>query len=184
MNANGQPRQYNGLARLLHWSVALLVFGLFALGYWMRTLDYYSAWYQRAPELHTSLGMVLVVLILVRLAWRAMTRTPAALPHSRLEALAGHAAHLALYVLLIVMGITGYVFATADGKPISVFGAFELPPLIQSKVAGDLAGDVHEWAAYAIVGLAVVHALAALKHHFIDRDDTLRRMTSGVTPRE
>jgi cytochrome b561 len=73
--------------------------------------------------------------------------------------------------------ISGYLISTADGRPISVFGWFEVPALITGiPNQEDRAGDVHFYAAWALVILAALHALAAFKHHLIDRDDTLRRM--------
>src|SRR5690606_41109935 len=85
--------------------------------------------------------------------------------------------------------LSGYRISTADGRPISVFGWFEMPALITGiPRQEDVASDVHFYAAWALIILAGLHALAALKHHFIDRDDALRRMfgraKSRLTPRD
>ena len=170
---------YGPLGRVLHWVMAVLVFGLFALGYWMRTLGYYDPWYQRAPDLHRSLGVVLIALLILRIGWRLTTAQPVPLSKNRLERVLGHGAHFALYMLMCALVITGYLFATGDGKPLSVFGWFGLPSVLKSKPVADIAGNIHEWLAYGIIALAVLHMLAALKHHFIDRDDTLRRMVKA-----
>ncbi len=171
---------YGLTARLLHWVMAGQVLGMFALGYWMRTLDYYSPWYQRAPELHKSFGVIFLVLVIARVFWRLTHHQPPALAHNVFERRIAQVAHFALYALLLAMVITGLLFATGDGKPLSAFGLFELPSLFKNKPVADFAGDVHQWLAYSILGLAFVHMAGALKHHFIDRDDTLRRMVRAV----
>lgn len=91
--------------------------------------------------------------------------------------LAAHAAHGLLYALLFVAMVSGYLISTADGSSISVFGWFEVPSVTgQVKGMEDVAGSIHYWSTWAIVVLAGLHALAALKHHFVDRDRTLLRM--------
>ena len=184
MNDSSTIDGYGFGARAVHWLMAIMVLGMFALGYWMRTLGYYDPWYQRAPELHKSIGVILIGLLLVRIWWRARTLQPAPLGVNRLEIGAAHAVHMLLYLLLTAMAITGYLFATGDGKPLSIFGWIDLPSLLKSKSVADFAGMVHEWLAYGIISIAALHMLAALKHHFIDRDETLRRMVkaSPVNP--
>jgi len=85
--------------------------------------------------------------------------------------------HWLLYSLLIALLLSGYLISTADGKPVSVFGWFSLPASFSGAgEQADLAGNIHLWLAWSIVVLSVLHGLAALKHHFIDRDITLKRM--------
>jgi cytochrome b561 len=85
--------------------------------------------------------------------------------------------HKALYALLFTVMISGYLISTADGRAISVFNIFELPALPWSiENQEDIAGDIHFWLACFLVGFASLHALAALKHHFIEKDHTLKRM--------
>ena len=163
---------------LLHWLSALAVFGMFGLGWWMVGLDYYSSWYRTAPDLHKGIGLLLLAVTLLRLLWRLVNPRPATLPeHGPLTRLAAHAGHWLLYLLLFGVLISGYLISTADGRGIDVFGLFQVPALISGLPRqGDIAGQVHEILAWSLVILAVLHALAALKHHFIDRDATLRRM--------
>ncbi len=170
--------RYGGVSVLLHWATAALVVGLFGLGLWMTSLSYYDPWYRTGPWLHKGIGVVLVALLLLRLVWRAVNRGPAPEPgHSRLERVAARVAHLALYGLLFAVATAGYLISTADGRPLEVFGWFEIPALVTGiPNQEDLAGEVHYWLAVGLVSLAGVHALAALKHHFLDRDRTLRRM--------
>ncbi|PXX89875.1 cytochrome B [Marinobacter vulgaris] len=162
----------------MHWLVAVAVFGLFGLGYWMVGLSYYDDWYRTAPDIHRSVGILLLIVMVLRLAWRLANPVPRPLPnHSRFEVLAAHSAHLLMYVLVFVAMISGYLISTADGSSISVFDWFEVPS-VTGRIKGmeDIAGLVHYWATWALVVLAGLHGLAAIKHHLIDRDDTLRRM--------
>lgn len=173
---------YGFISVLLHWLVAVAVFGLFGLGLWMTGLDYYSSWYRTAPDLHKGIGIVLFAVMLIRVAWRFGSAGPAPLAaHGRLVHLATRLAHGALYLGLFAVMISGYLISTADGRPISVFGLFAVPALpVAIPRQEDVAGAVHAYLAWALIGLAALHALAALKHHFIDRDPTLRRMFGRV----
>lgn len=169
---------YGWIAIVLHWLVAVAVIGLFALGLWMVDLDYYDPWYKQGPDLHKGIGVLLFLVMLVRLVWRLSNPTPADEPGvSAWERLAARLAHGLLYLLLFALMISGYLISTADGRAIEVFGLFGVPATL-SGIDGqeDLAGDVHWVLALSLIILAGVHALAALKHHFIDRNRTLKRM--------
>lgn len=170
--------RYGLVSVVLHWLVALAVFGLFALGFWMVGLSYYDPWRQSAPDLHKSIGIVLFAVMLLRVLWRLFNPAPAALAsHGQLTRLASKLGHGALYFGLFGVMISGYLISTADGRGISVFGWFEVPASVTSiPNQGDVAGLIHEYLAWAIVIFAVLHGLAALKHHFIDRDRTLLRI--------
>jgi len=120
--------------------------------------------------------MLLLFATLLRLAWRFVNPTPAA-HGSRLERLAAHLGHLLIYVLLLVVMVSGYLISTARGRGISVFDWFEVPALISRLPNQEtIAGEIHWYAALALMVLAAGHVLAALKHHFLDRQDTLTRM--------
>lgn len=169
---------YGLISIALHWLVAVAVFGLFGLGYWMVGLDYYSGWYKSAPDLHKSIGILLFAVMLGRMLWRWLSPAPASLAnHSRLTRLGAKFGHTFLYLGLFVLMLAGYLISTADGRGIEVFGWFEVPATLTS-IANqeDVAGLVHEYLGWTLVIFAAIHALAALKHHFIDRDRTLTRM--------
>ena len=178
MQWRNTPSRYGLISIALHWLVALTVFGLFALGYWMVGLDYYSGWYKTAPELHKSIGILLFVVMLGRMLWRRISPPPASLPeHDRLTRLGARCGHAFLYLGLFVLMLSGYLISTADGRGIGVFGLFAVPATITGiPNQEDVAGLVHEYLGWALVIFAALHALAALKHHFIDRDRTLSRM--------
>ena len=169
---------YGLVAKALHWLSAITIIGLFALGLWMVELSYYDDWYVTAPHYHNSIGILLALAMVARLLWRSANRQPD-MPDSlsTFEKCSAHIAHWLLYALIFVMIISGYLIPTADNRAIDVFNWFSVPALgsfIDHQE--DIAGDIHEWCAYGLIALASVHALAALKHHFIDKDSTLRRM--------
>jgi len=169
---------YGWLTITLHWLSAIIIFSLFALGFWMVDLTYYDAWYKEAPHLHKSIGICLLFLMVFRFIWRKKQVQPEALKtHSPIERKAGHAVHILLYVLFFLIAVSGYLISTADGRGIEVFQLFTVPgfgSFIDDQE--DIAGVVHEYLAYSLIALALLHALAACKHHFIDKDITLKRM--------
>jgi cytochrome b561 len=172
------PSGYGTIAIALHWLVAVTVVCLFLLGLWMVDLTYYDPWYRRAPDIHKGVGILLFLTMLVRLGWRFGNTVPRDEPSmSAWERLAAHTTHRMLYLLLFALMISGYLISTADGRPIQVLGLFSVPALVTGiPDQADVAGKVHWYLAITVVCLASVHALAALKHHFLDKDRTLRRM--------
>ncbi|AFT72508.1 Nickel-dependent hydrogenases b-type cytochrome subunit superfamily [Alloalcanivorax dieselolei B5] len=184
MKWRNDDQRYGVVTVGLHWLVALVVFALFGLGLYMVELGYYHPWYRSAPHWHRSIGLLLLATVLVRLIWRVLSPPPKAPEqHHAWERIGAGLAHWALYLLLLVAMISGYLISTADGAPIQVFNWFSVPSLTGRRSGlEDLAGAVHYWATWAVIVLAALHALAALKHHFIDRDDTLRRIF-GLAPR-
>lgn len=178
MQARNTANRFGVVSISMHWLVAIAVFGMFGLGYWMVGLTYYDDWYRAGPDIHRSIGMLLLLVMVLRLVWRLVNPVPRPLPnHSRFEVLAARTAHLLLYVLPFVAMISGYLISTADGSSIQVFDWFEVPSVTgQVKGMEDTAGLVHYWSTWALVALAGLHGAAAIKHHLVDRDDTLRRM--------
>lgn len=171
-------RRYGIISISLHWIFAIAVYAMFGLGLWMVTLSYYDGWYHQAPELHKSIGVLLMMGLVIRVIWRHISPPPAApKTHSKFTRISAVAAHITLYALLFALLISGYLISTAEGKPISVFGIFDVPAtLADAGSQADIAGVIHLWLAWSVVILSVLHGLAALKHHFIDKDDTLKRM--------
>lgn len=161
---------------VLHWLSAAAVVGLFILGWWMTGLGYYDSWYNAAPWWHRSVGMLLLFATLIRIVWGLMQPTP--LSHGRgIERLAASLGHVALYALLIGVLVSGYLISTAEGDPISVFGWFRVPATITGlPEQATLAGTIHWYGAIALMVLSAGHALAAMKHHWINGNDTLVRM--------
>lgn len=169
---------YGWIAITLHWLVSLSIFSMFGLGLYMVELTYYDAWYKGSLSLHKSAGILLAILVLFRFVWRQVNVTPKGLSEKSFENLIAHFAHLILYGLMAALFISGYLISTADGQAISVFGLFDVPATLTQDNQEDIAGDIHEWLAWSLIGLVLLHIAAALKHHFINKDATLKRMLS------
>ncbi len=170
--------RYGLVAVILHWFTAIAVIGLFTLGLWMVELDYYDPWYRKAPDIHKGIGVLLAISLLLRLAWRFTNPQPDPVPgHSPMERRLARLVHGSLYLLLLLTVSAGYLISTADGRAVNVFGLFSLPATVQGlENQEDIAGIVHLGLAIILIALAGLHALAALKHHFVDRDPTLLRV--------
>lgn len=169
---------YGLISIALHWISGVAVLGLFALGFWMVDLTYYSSWYKTAPDLHKSIGVLLLLTTVIRLLWRWYNPKPSGLAgHQPWEKNISAVVHGLLYILLVAILCSGYLISTADGRGIMVFGLVELPGMGELfNNQADLAGAIHQYLAYSLIGLVVVHAVGAIKHHVIDKDSTLLRM--------
>lgn len=179
MEIRDTSRGYGIVSRLFHWLMAAAIFGMFALGVWMVTLDYYSPYYNAAPNIHRSVGILLLIALLARWLWRATNPKPELGELSPLEKKLSYTVHWGFYVLLLALSISGYLISTPDGQPIDVFGWFEVPSMIKMPGLESKAGYVHRVIAYIVIAFAIVHTLAALKHHYVDKSRILSRMWSG-----
>jgi cytochrome b561 len=142
----------------------------------MTGLDYYSSWYKTAPDLHKSFGILLALLLLSRLVAIRLFGKPAASGAGWQQKAAG-IAHALMYALLLAIMVSGYLISTADNRGIIVFGLTEVPGFGEFfPEQADIAGTVHWYLALTLLALVVLHAGAALKHHFVDKDNTLTRM--------
>jgi cytochrome b561 len=183
MSFRSTPATWGAGARALHWIGAALVLFLIAYGWWMTHMP------ERAARLghyhlHSIVGMYFVLLLALRFAWRAMDTTPsqpaAAKPWERLSANAGHAA---LYALMAGVVGSGWALWSAFPRraPIEVLGV-RIPYLFAEpdRAISTVAEDVHKYLSYALLAVIVIHVAAALRHHFVKRNDVLRRMLVGV----
>lgn len=168
--------RYGVIAKSLHWLMALLIISIFALGLYMVELSYYDRWYKDSLELHKSTGLLIALLWVLRLVWKHLNPAPRPLSQHVLEVRAAHLAHLALYVLIILICISGYLISTADGDGIAFYGLFDVPATITGEDQEDNAGIVHKYLAWALILIVGLHIAGAWKHHLFDKDDTLRRM--------
>lgn len=170
------PR-YTSTAISLHWLMAAGLIGTFALGIYMHELPF-SPDKLRLYSWHKWAGVTLFMLALLRLAWRAGHRPPAlpvTMPTWMRRAAGG--VHVALYVLMLAIPVSGWLMSSAKGVTTVWFGILPLPDLVgKDKALGDLLRDAHETLNFILLGLVAAHVGAALKHHFIDRDGTLARM--------
>ena len=169
---------YGRVTIVLHWIVAVTVIGLFALGFWMVDLGHYDPWYQQGPDLHKSIGILLFLVMVFRVFWQKFQVTPKTIEsHSHVEKKIGTMVHSFLYFSLFILMISGYLISTADGRAIEVFQLFSIVSIGELFAdQEDLSGMFHKYLAYVLITVVVLHALASLKHHFIDKDKTLLRM--------
>jgi cytochrome b561 len=168
--------RYAPLAVALHWLLAALLVGQVALGFYMHSIEDdpgADAWH----DLHKSIGITIFLLVLVRAVWRLAHR-PAELPASvpRWEAIASSVVQWLLYAGMILLPITGFLGASYTRSGVSFFG---LPLPAWRSPNRDIAEalfEVHETIVWVMMGLVALHALAGLKHAFIDRDRVFQRM--------
>ena len=168
---------YTATAKLLHWLMAALLFGLLALGFYMHDLPL-SPTKLQIYSWHKWAGVTAFLLLWFRLFWR-ITHRPPALPDSmpKLMQFAVHAGHLLLYGLMIAIPLSGWLMSSAKGFQTVYFGILPIPDLLdKNKELGDLLALVHKSLNLLFVAVLTGHIGAALKHHFIDKDDILIRM--------
>ena len=165
-------------AKALHWIGALAILILLAHGWWMthmvprpeRLVNY--AW-------HAGLGYDLLVLLVLRLLWRWTNTVPELPPDTKpWERSAAHAGHAGLYLLMFVLAATGWAVAVTARTPMKadLFGLSFVPEITMERSTRDLFEGTHEVLAYLTAALVLVHIAGALRHHFIKRNDVLRRM--------
>lgn len=164
----------------MHWLMALLIAAVFALIELREIFPKGSVPRETMKSLHFSLGLAVLALVVLRLVVRVSTRTPPIEPRpAAWQTLMAHGAHLALYGLMLAMPILGWLLLSAEGKDVAFFG-LSLPPLtVTDKAGAELFEEWHEALGtvfYIVIGL---HAVAALAHHYLFRDNTLARMLPG-----
>lgn len=174
-------RRYGGADKFFHWTIAALIFALIALGWWMVGLDYYDRRQPDALHWHRALGVLVFVLACAKLLRRCFRAPPPPLADlRRWEKIASKIVHRILFALMFLLPASGYVISTSDGKAVDLIGGLKAPALFAiSDAVRDAAIAMHYWLAYFALGLAALHMAAALKHHFADKNRTLRRMLWG-----
>jgi len=176
-------QRYGIVAMLFHWLSAVIIIFMFGLGIYMMDLSYGHPYEKTSLDLHQSLGLSFFILWSMRIIWKIINTSPkldeATTLFKKVENFSAHFVHAILYILMFVMLFSGYLLAITDGAGYSFtfWGWFEVPSLGEIfEERADTAGLIHEFVSWALVGLASIHALAALKHHFFDKDDTLKKM--------
>ncbi|MBD3813596.1 MAG: cytochrome b [Betaproteobacteria bacterium] len=169
--------RYSTPAIVLHWLVALLIFVAFPLGLYMADLPL-SPEKLKLFSYHKWIGVTVFMLAGLRVGWR-LTHTPPPLPASVAgwQRRASAVAHGLLYLLILVIPISGWLMSSAKGVQTVWFGVLPLPDLIgKDKALGHLLEEVHETLNYTLLALVVLHVAGALQHHFIERQPFLQRM--------
>lgn len=169
------------LVRLFHWLIAALIIAQAVIGLSMVGMGLTPA-KVRVFALHKSIGITILALVLLRIAWRLSETRPVDLPTvPQWQRRAAHAMHLALYVLILAIPVSGWWFNSASNAPLVWFGVFDLPSLTGGylPVWKPRALRLHQALFWLLAALLMVHVGAALWHHFKQRDDVLRRMLVG-----
>lgn len=177
MPIKNNSHSWGSLSIGLHWLTFILILSLGILGTIMTDLPNGPLKIQ-IYTLHKSFGLTVLGLTALRLLWRLFSRTPDLLPGTPLwQAVIAKLTHASMYVLLFAIPLSGWLYNSAAGFPLKYFGLFKLPKLSgYNPELKHLAGDTHETLFYVLAALLLLHAGAALKHHYLDKDVTLTRM--------
>jgi len=175
--------RYTAVAQALHWIIAALIVVQFTLAW---TADDLPLGMHKLALLarHKSFGMTVLVLAILRLGWRLFNPAPP-LPGgmSKIEIFVARATHTAFYALLFAMPLTGWAMSSAKNYSVSWFGVFTWPNFIApNERSFEILKSTHDWLSYGLLGIAILHVLAALKHHFWNKDDVLTRMLPFTKP--
>ena|SRR2546425_3135880 len=172
--------RYGAVAVLFHWLMAILIIALAGLGLYMVALPDVGFDTKKITLIlyHKEFGLLVLVLVVVRLAWRLTNIIPQLVAHlPDWQKIAARFVHLSFYALMFALPITGWLMSSAAGIPVSLFGLFTLPDFLpHDEYLFQRLIEIHKWLGYGLIVLILVHVGAALRHHFVFRDDTLRRM--------
>jgi cytochrome b561 len=171
---------YGLIQKTFHWGMALLFFGMFPLGFIMGSLaksDFKFTLY----GLHKSTGLLLFTLVALRLLWRSLSVQPELPAFTPLwQRCAASLNIFILYCVMILMPVSGFLLSTLGGHEVSFYALFTIAPLAQNKAASGFFAEVHEWTAYVMIAAFTLHLLGALYHHYVLKDNVLKRMVGEV----
>ena len=171
---------YGTTSRINHWVIAIAMIGLLGLGLYLEFGGLAREAKGPLRDIHKAAGVLVLIFGVWRVSWRLLKGFPAAA--SNMPAWQEKASMLAHWVLLagiILMPVSGLLGSLYGGRDVAVFGFFTIPAQPKVEWLQTLGHVVHSWFGKAMAAVVVVHAAAALKHHFIDRDATLQRMLRG-----
>lgn len=177
MQIKNSTSHYGIISIFIHWIMALLMIGLIILGLYMVNLPI-NAQKLKLYGWHKELGILVIFLAIFRLFWRIIDTAPTLPAHMPwFQKFAAHAVHYAFYGFMFALPISGWMISSAAGLPVSFFGLFVLPDLVSTnEPLRLLLQEVHEWLGYGLILAIVGHMGAALYHHFVYKDDILRRI--------
>lgn len=174
---------YAAPAIALHWIVAALIAATLPLGLYMHELKL-SPLKLQLYSYHKWIGVTVFALAALRLLWRLVQSPPPALPMPAWQARMATLAHATLYVLMFALPLTGWLHSSAAGVPTVYFGVLQLPDVVPaSKPLARTLREIHEALSNALLAVVALHVAAVVKHHWIDRDETLARMVPWVVRR-
>jgi cytochrome b561 len=177
MNLRNTSTTFGLVAKTLHWVIALGLWAMFAFGKYLENLELGPDNFHLITR-HKAFGILILMLIALRVLWRFISAPPDALPASRNEHLLARATHMGLYILMISTPLFGWIASSATGFSIPFFGLFDVPLLLgENEIIEKRFFALHGYSAMALIALSIAHLGAALYHHFVLGDETLKRMT-------
>jgi cytochrome b561 len=176
MGIGNTSQQWGWLSKILHWLTAVLIFVQIPLGFYAESLKL-SPLKMDIFVWHKSLGMLVFLLLILRLLWRIKGTIPKTVGASLIQQYLAQAAHYLLYGLMVLLPISGWITSSAANIPIKLFWLIPLPALVGPDDAlKSLAAEVHEISVFVLLAVLILHIGAALHHHLLLRDNTLKRM--------
>jgi len=176
MGIGNTSQQWGWLSKILHWLTAVLIFVQIPLGFYAESLKL-SPLKMDIFVWHKSLGMLVFLLLILRLLWRIKGTIPKPVGASLIQQYLAQAAHYLLYGLMVLLPISGWITSSAANIPIKLFWLIPLPALVGPDDAlKSLAAEVHEISVFVLLAVLILHIGAALHHHLLLRDNTLKRM--------
>jgi cytochrome b561 len=176
-SSSNSSQRHSRVTQLLHWATVLLVGIAYVLSPGGPESRVYSTASDGLRDWHESVGLLVFALVLLRLMWRLLRVEPEPVPMAAWMRASATAAHWALYALLLAIPLTAIAGAWLEAHPLTILGIGDVPPLLApAHDLGALVADIHTILGNVIMWLAGFHAAAALFHHYVLRDDTLRSM--------
>lgn len=176
MQITNLKTRYGAMAIYMHWIMAILLIALIAIGLYMTRIPL-SAQKVKLYGWHKEWGILALMLVMLRIVWRIGNIVPSLSSLPPWERIAARAVHWAFYIFMLALPISGWLITSAFGLPVSFFGWFVLPNLIAPNHNNVLLFEkIHTWLSYGLIATFCAHVGAALKHHYMNKDDILRRM--------
>ena len=177
MSVRNSTRSWGSVSKALHWIIVLLIINQWLIAERADSLPNGLAKLQ-ALAWHKSFGITILMLAVVRLVWRLLNPTPELASETKpWERSLARLSHVLLYALIFAMPLTGWMMSSARNFPVSWFHLFQLPDLVApDKHIFEMMRNLHGLLFLALVGVALLHVAGALKHHFVDKNDVLKRM--------
>ncbi|MDP3532077.1 MAG: cytochrome b [Alphaproteobacteria bacterium] len=178
MNLRNSDQSWGIVTQFLHWFIFAFLIGQITLGFVMGDFpDGDEKW--KLFDLHKALGMLALLIIVLRLFWRFLNVVPKDPPMPNWQKKSAQGVIWALYLSMLIIPISGYLMSTLGGHPIKIFDLFTIDPIMKNPAISKFANKVHEYMIWVIIGFTAFHIVGGLYHHFILKDNILRRMLPG-----
>jgi cytochrome b561 len=179
MQIRNTQQAYGLISKILHWLIAVIMIGLIGVGWYMVRLSDEDVLYWRLLDVHEAAGLSLFILLPLKVAWMAVSPNPKFLPTlAAWERGVAAVVRWLFIIAILVIPLSGFLFVATNGEAVKLYDLITIPDIGElTKGTREWLSDIHYYVSYGCAALIAIHLLAALKHHFIDDDATLRRMT-------